>query len=213
MPLVESGSARKLAEARPATVGNTKRLRCTRPGKKGTHERRHSTCSDRRRRFWRAWLQPKRSRHTPAQIILIDRTNHHLFQPLLYQVATSVLNGRYPSVSRRSAKNMLLPCEAKISALPWERNWPFAKMLARGDLMLCLHSCGDRRNAREDVKKSLASCASRHRDCDFSSFITFRHALHLNMSRRSLCPARSAPFFSSRHPRRTHAKRCLLARQ
>ena len=26
-----------------------------------------------------------------AEIILIDRTNHHLFQPLLYQVATSVL--------------------------------------------------------------------------------------------------------------------------
>ena len=29
--------------------------------------------------------------NTSAQIILIDRTNHHLFQPLLYQVATSVL--------------------------------------------------------------------------------------------------------------------------
>ena len=28
---------------------------------------------------------------TPAQVILIDRTNHHLFQPLLYQVATSLL--------------------------------------------------------------------------------------------------------------------------
>ncbi len=28
---------------------------------------------------------------TPAQIILIDRANHHLFQPLLYQVATTVL--------------------------------------------------------------------------------------------------------------------------
>src|SRR5579862_6293634 len=28
---------------------------------------------------------------TPAKIILIDRTNHHLFQPLLYQVATAVL--------------------------------------------------------------------------------------------------------------------------
>src|SRR5271169_756279 len=28
---------------------------------------------------------------TPASVILIDRTNHHLFQPLLYQVATSVL--------------------------------------------------------------------------------------------------------------------------
>ena len=30
-------------------------------------------------------------RKTPARIILIDRSNHHLFQPLLYQVATSVL--------------------------------------------------------------------------------------------------------------------------
>src|SRR6516225_4799121 len=28
---------------------------------------------------------------TPAKVILIDRTNHHLFQPLLYQVATSEL--------------------------------------------------------------------------------------------------------------------------
>ena len=28
---------------------------------------------------------------TPTKVILIDRANHHLFQPLLYQVATSVL--------------------------------------------------------------------------------------------------------------------------
>lgn len=33
----------------------------------------------------------KALKNAPAQIILIDRTNHHLFQPLLYQVATSVL--------------------------------------------------------------------------------------------------------------------------
>ena len=33
----------------------------------------------------------KALRKAPAQILLIDRTNHHLFQPLLYQVATSVL--------------------------------------------------------------------------------------------------------------------------
>jgi len=33
----------------------------------------------------------KALKHTPARITLIDRTNHHLFQPLLYQVATSVL--------------------------------------------------------------------------------------------------------------------------
>ncbi len=30
-------------------------------------------------------------RNVPVQLVLIDRTNHHLFQPLLYQVATSVL--------------------------------------------------------------------------------------------------------------------------
>jgi NADH:ubiquinone reductase (H+-translocating) len=33
----------------------------------------------------------KALRNTPAEIILIDRTNHHLFQPLLYQVATTAL--------------------------------------------------------------------------------------------------------------------------
>src|ERR1700676_915746 len=33
----------------------------------------------------------KALRNGPAKIILIDRTNHHVFQPLLYQVATSVL--------------------------------------------------------------------------------------------------------------------------
>lgn len=30
-------------------------------------------------------------RGAPVHVVLIDRTNHHLFQPLLYQVATSVL--------------------------------------------------------------------------------------------------------------------------
>jgi NADH:ubiquinone reductase (H+-translocating) len=33
----------------------------------------------------------KALRNTPAEVTLIDRTNHHLFQPLLYQVATAVL--------------------------------------------------------------------------------------------------------------------------
>src|SRR5260221_3027490 len=33
----------------------------------------------------------KALRKTPARVTLIDRTNHHLFQPLLYQVATAVL--------------------------------------------------------------------------------------------------------------------------
>jgi len=34
----------------------------------------------------------KALKKTPAEVTLIDRTNHHLFQPLLYQVATSVLS-------------------------------------------------------------------------------------------------------------------------
>ena len=33
----------------------------------------------------------KALKNAPVQVILIDRTNHHLFQPLLYQVATSEL--------------------------------------------------------------------------------------------------------------------------
>ena len=33
----------------------------------------------------------KALKHAPVNVILVDRTNHHLFQPLLYQVATSVL--------------------------------------------------------------------------------------------------------------------------
>src|ERR1700676_1637596 len=33
----------------------------------------------------------KALRNTPVSVTLIDRANHHLFQPLLYQVATSVL--------------------------------------------------------------------------------------------------------------------------
>jgi NADH dehydrogenase FAD-containing subunit len=34
----------------------------------------------------------KALRNAPLRVILIDRTNHHLFQPLLYQVATAVLS-------------------------------------------------------------------------------------------------------------------------
>ena len=33
----------------------------------------------------------KALRKSPAEIVLIDKSNHHLFQPLLYQVATSIL--------------------------------------------------------------------------------------------------------------------------
>jgi len=48
----------------------------------------------------------KALRNTPAEIVLIDRSNHHLFQPLLYQVATSVLMpGQIGSPIRNILKN------------------------------------------------------------------------------------------------------------
>ncbi len=31
-------------------------------------------------------------RHKPVRVTIVDRTNHHLFQPLLYQVATGILS-------------------------------------------------------------------------------------------------------------------------
>jgi NADH dehydrogenase len=45
-------------------------------------------------------------RKAPVQVLLIDRTNHHLFQPLLYQVATSVLTpGQIASPLREILRN------------------------------------------------------------------------------------------------------------
>ena len=34
----------------------------------------------------------KALRHADAEVLVIDRANHNLFQPLLYQVATTVLS-------------------------------------------------------------------------------------------------------------------------
>ena len=40
--------------------------------------------------------------HRPVRVTLLDRRNHHLFQPLLYQVATAVLNPSDIAVPLRS---------------------------------------------------------------------------------------------------------------
>src|SRR5438552_9858318 len=41
-------------------------------------------------------------RKAPVRITLLDRRNHHLFQPLLYQVATAALNASDIAVPIRS---------------------------------------------------------------------------------------------------------------
>src|SRR3989441_6858963 len=40
--------------------------------------------------------------HRPVRVTLLDRRNHHLFQPLLYQVATAALNASDIAVPLRS---------------------------------------------------------------------------------------------------------------
>jgi NADH:ubiquinone reductase (H+-translocating) len=44
-------------------------------------------------------------RRAPVELTIIDRTNHHLFTPLLYQVATAGLSAPFPRLPspRRSA--------------------------------------------------------------------------------------------------------------
>lgn len=45
-------------------------------------------------------------KRAPVQVILIDRVNHHPFQPLLHQVATSVLApGQIASLIRGILRN------------------------------------------------------------------------------------------------------------
>src|SRR6187549_1906892 len=48
-------------------------------------------------------------RHPNARITVVDRTNHHLFQPLLYQVATAGL----------SAPEIAQPIRSILSAKPF----------------------------------------------------------------------------------------------
>lgn len=58
----------------------------------------------------------ERLRHTSARVTLVDRRNHHLFQPLLYQVATAALSPgdiAYPvrAIVRRQANTRVLLAE------------------------------------------------------------------------------------------------------
>jgi NADH dehydrogenase len=46
-----------------------------------------------RRYHWRRLIAAAHAlRHADAEVFMIDRRNHHIFQPLLYQVATAVLS-------------------------------------------------------------------------------------------------------------------------
>src|SRR5690242_4900889 len=55
-------------------------------------------------------------RHAPAEVTLIDRQNHHLFQPLLYQVATAELSPADIAAPIRS----ILRGQRNVKTLPGE---------------------------------------------------------------------------------------------
>ena len=69
-----------------------------RRGRQPAHERREPAAGRRHRlRLRRARGGAGAVARPPVEITLVDRTNHHLFQPLLYQVATAGLSA--PAVS------------------------------------------------------------------------------------------------------------------
>ena len=53
-------------------------------------------------------------RGAAVDVTLVDKTNHHLFQPLLYQVATAALSVSWRVGSRASCS----VCQARRAAKP-----------------------------------------------------------------------------------------------
>jgi NADH dehydrogenase len=79
----------------------------------------------------------KALRHTNISIILIDRSNHHLFQPLLYQVATSVLSpGQIGSPIRQILKRQSNATVAlgEVTGVDKDRKRVFVSSLDRQDV-------------------------------------------------------------------------------
>jgi NADH dehydrogenase FAD-containing subunit len=78
-------------------------------------------------------------RRTAAQVILIDRNNHHLFQPLLYQVATSVLGpGQIGSpirglLRKQSNAEVLL---GEVTAVNKEQHYVVANSVDRKEVQI-----------------------------------------------------------------------------
>src|SRR5271166_5885182 len=76
----------------------------------------------------------KALKNTPARVCLVDRTNHHLFQPLLYQVATSVLTpGQIASPIRgilRKQRNATIIL-GEVNGVDKEKKWVWVNSIDR----------------------------------------------------------------------------------
>jgi NADH dehydrogenase len=73
-------------------------------------------------------------RNAPVQVFLVDRRNYHLFQPLLYQVATSVLSGEKIAAPirrvLRKQKNTAVGL-VKITGVDFERQIVYGERAGR----------------------------------------------------------------------------------
>src|SRR6266436_2695043 len=79
----------------------------------------------------------KALKNTPAEIILIDRANHHLFQPLLYQVATTALTPAQIATPIRSIlrkQNNTTVILGEVTTIDKERKCIFASNADRQDV-------------------------------------------------------------------------------
>ena len=55
-------------------------------------------------------------RRAPVRVTVVDRTNHHLFTPLLYQVATAGLSAPATNAPmRRFMRSILMNSEAAVA--------------------------------------------------------------------------------------------------
>src|SRR3989449_2982574 len=52
--------------------------------------------------------------HRPVRVTLLDRRNHHLFQPLLYQVATAALNASDIAVPLRRSEEHTSELQSRL---------------------------------------------------------------------------------------------------
>ncbi len=87
---------------------------CRRP--QHDHERPQTSCCYHRCGFWWRFPQRKALARADVDITLIDRHNYHLFQPLLYQVATAALSPADIASPIRSVLRLQKKCPRVVLA-------------------------------------------------------------------------------------------------
>ncbi len=96
----------------------------------------NSPCRDRRRRLRRLWTTRALARDQ-VRITLVDRRNHHLFQPLLYQVATAGLSAPDIAAPLRHILRAQRNVEVRLGEVVGIDAVAKSVTLADGDVLTC----------------------------------------------------------------------------